>query len=135
MGISVIRTAVIACVLIGVAACTAPIQKVELNKYGYGPKAGTTMEQIKATIESVATSRGWKLNNMQSGQFTGLRAWGGPDNNKHNIVVDVVYDVKAFSIRYKNSKRMDYDGSSIHHTYNDMVVDLQEGIQAAVSKL
>ena len=130
-----LRAAVIACVLIVVAACTLPIRKVDSHDYGEGPSTGASMDQIKTTVESVATIRGWKLSNVQAGQFTGTRAWGGADSNKHNIVVDVVYNADTFSILYKDSKAMTYNGSSIHHTYNDMVLELQEGIQEAVSGL
>lgn len=136
MSSSTLRAAAVACALTLVTACFTPmIKKVESSDYGNGPRAGTTMKQIKATIEKVATTRSWTLSNASLGQFTGKRAWGGEDHNKHNIVVDVVYDLKTFSIRYKDSKRMKYDGSSIHPTYNYMILLLEEGIQEAVSKL
>lgn len=47
----------------------------------------------------------------------------------------MIYDEKSFSIRYKDSTNMTFNGSSIHHTYNDMVSTLQDHIKTNVSKL
>ena len=98
----------------------------------WGPAKGVTLAQVQSTIEQTAKSLGWELSDVKSGSFTATRDWGA---NKHNIVVDVLYDLKKFSIRYKDSRQMGYSGSSIHHTYNDMVTTLEDHIKTNVSKL
>lgn len=115
------------------AACaTEAIHKVEKVNYGYYSKTPLTMEQVRKTIERTAARTGWKLSNQQDGSFSGKREWGG---GKHNIVVDVIYDVQAFSIKYRDSYQMKYDGSWIHNTYNRMVQKLEEDIVASVTAL
>jgi hypothetical protein len=127
------RLLVVACLILAIAACTAPIRRVNSPNYGWGPRPEVTLAQIQTEIEKTARGQGWQLSEVKTGSFVAKREWG--DKGKHNIVVDVVYDRKGFSIRYKDSKQMDYDGKSIHHTYNDMVETLRDGIKASVSPL
>jgi len=115
-----------------VAACTAPIHKVNDKPYGWGPAKGVTLAQVQKTVEDTAKNLGWSLSDVKTGSFTAERQW---DADKHNIVVDVKYGLKDFSIVYKSSKQMSYSGSSIHHTYNDMVEALEDHIKTNVSKL
>jgi len=115
-----------------VAACGGEIHRVDSVGYGYGPQKGVTLAQMRAAIESSATGRGWRISNVKPGSFVAKRAWGA---GKHNIAVTVSYDPKTFSIRYKDSQAMGYDGRFIHHTYNDMVRELEESIQTSVSRL
>jgi hypothetical protein len=119
-------------ILLLAAACTKPMHKVEASKYGWGPQKGVTLAQMRSTIEKTAQDLGWQLSDVQAGSFTARQEWGA---TKHNIVVGVVYDEKTFSIRYKDSKNMSFNGSSIHHTYNDMVSTLQDHIKTNVSNL
>lgn len=119
-------------ILLLAAACTQPIKRIDNSNYGWGPQKGVTPAQIQSTVEKTAYGLGWELTDVKTGSFTARRAW---DGDKHNVVVDVVYDAKKFSIRYKNSKAMSYDGSSIHHTYNDMVETLRDTIKKNVSDL
>jgi len=127
-----VRLAAILGLILLVGACSASIRKVESESYGWGPQKGVTLAQVQSVIENVTRSEGWELSNIQPGSFTARRAWGG---NKHSIAVDVIYDTRTFSIRYKDSKMMGYDGSSIHHTYNNMVQALEDKIKEKVSPL
>jgi hypothetical protein len=115
-----------------VAACSAPIHTVDSETYGWGPQKGVTLAQVRATVEKAALDQGWLLSNEKSGSFTATKAWGG---GKHNAVVDVLYNLKNFTIRYKDSKLLGYNGSTIHKTYNLMVTRLEEKIKTDVSKL
>jgi hypothetical protein len=114
------------------AACTKPIRKVELSNYGWGPQKGVTLAQIQRNVEQTAIGLGWELSDVKTGSFIARRSW---DGDKHNVAVDVVYDAQRFSIRYKDSKAMSYNGRSIHHTYNDMVELLRDKIKTNISTL
>ena len=119
-------------ILLLAVACTKPIHKVEGKGYGWGPQKGVTMAQIRSTIEKTAYDLGWQLSDQKPGSFTAKREWGA---GKHNVVVDVVYNEKTFSILYKDSRSMGYSGDSIHHTYNSMVETLETHIKTNVSNL
>lgn len=127
-----LRLAIASALLIVIAACSAPIHKVESKSYGWGPQKGVTMAQVQATVEKTALDWGWLLSNEKPGSFTATKTWGG---GKHSAVVDVIYNLKDFTIRYKDSKQLGYNGSTIHKTYNTMVTRLEENIKLNVSKL
>jgi len=119
-------------VLLLAAACTQTLKRVNSESYGWGPQQGVTLAKVQATMEKTAYDLGWEVVDTKPGSFTAKRSW---DYDKHNIAVDVVYDLKAFSIRYKDSKAMGYDGRSIHHPYTVMVAALEDKIKAKVSTL
>jgi len=50
-------------------------------------------------------------------------------------VVDVNYGVKFYSILYKDSTELGYDGQNIHPNYNGWIQNLDKGIRAQLSIL
>jgi hypothetical protein len=50
-------------------------------------------------------------------------------------VVDVNYSTRSYSITYKDSTELQYDGKSIHQNYNGWVQNLDKGIRAQLSAL
>jgi hypothetical protein len=115
-----------------ITACSAPIHKVESETYGWGPQKGVTLAQVRTTVEKAALDQGWLLSNEKAGSYTATKTWGG---GKHSAIVNVIYNLKEFTIRYQNSKLLGYNGSTIHKTYNLMVTRLEEKIKTDVSKL
>lgn len=114
------------------AACGQGVYRVDSSDYGYAARHDLTVDDVRPLVERVATNKGWELSDVKRGSFVGKRQWGG---GKHNIVVTVTYRPKSFNIDYKDSKRMGYNGSSIHHAYVDMVKELEAAIKDAVSGL
>jgi hypothetical protein len=53
----------------------------------------------------------------------------------HRAVVDITYDTAAYSIKYKDSSDLEYDGSSIHSNYNGWVQNLDKAIRAQLTAL
>ena len=53
----------------------------------------------------------------------------------HVAVVDVTYTTKAYSIRYKDSTNLGYDGEGIHPNYNGWIDRLDAAIRAELLKL
>ena len=47
----------------------------------------------------------------------------------HRAVVDIDYTPRTYSIRYKDSSSLDYDGSSIHKNYNGWIENLDRAIR------
>jgi len=48
----------------------------------------------------------------------------------HRAVVDIDYDTKVYSIKYKDSVNLDYDGKTIHKNYNGWVENLDRAIKS-----
>jgi hypothetical protein len=82
-----------------------------------------TMEDVKKAIVTAGTALGWKLTDVAPGKMVGLL-----DLRKHSATVDIAYDTKKYSINYKDSTDLKYDGSTIHKNYNSWVQNLDKGI-------
>jgi hypothetical protein len=51
----------------------------------------------------------------------------------HLAVIDIAYDTKAYSIRYKDSSNLDYTGTSIHNNYNGWIENMDKAIRAQLA--
>ena len=128
---------VFAVVLAGVlllAACDrrSPMEDV-VNAPTEAPSR-VSLETVTDVILRAGKERGWQMTETRPGLIRGDLVTGG---GKHEVVVDVAYDTKTFSITYVDSKNMNYevnfDGPYIHYKYNRWVRILKEDIQEALS--
>ncbi len=92
-------------------------------------KAVTMADMQKAIIRAGA-GLGWQMNVVQPGLIVGtLRL------RSHMAAVDIKYDTKAYSISYKDSSNLDYDGTNIHKNYNGWIQNLDNAIRVQVANL
>lgn len=112
--------------LLFLAACrSAPVHNVESATFGMPDSL--TMEQAKSAIVRGGASLGWQMREEAPGHLIGtltIRA--------HKAVVDINYDSKNFSITYKDSRNLRYDGTNIHSNYNGWISNLVNAIQTQV---
>ncbi len=94
---------------------------------GSGRKA--TAQQVHDAIIAGATSKGWSIEESADGHLIAqiyVRS--------HMAQVDIKYDETGYSITYKDSTNLDYDGTEIHRNYNgwirEMVVKINEVIRS-----
>lgn len=114
---------------LALAACRgAPVYSVEQAPLN-APK-GATLSQISKAMKVAGAQLGWQLRDVSPGQMVGTLAV-----RKHVAKVDIVHDKKTYSIRYKDSINLKYDGATIHNNYNGWVQNLQKAIQAQVLAL
>ena len=107
---------------------TAPVFNVTDAPINASEKA--TAEDIKKAILSAGASLGWQMKEVEPGHIVGnlfLR--------KHSAVVDIPYSKESYSITYKDSTELKYDGSNIHSNYNGWIENLNRAIQARLSIL
>lgn len=92
-------------------------------------KAVTMADMQKAIIRAGA-GLGWQMKVVQPGLIVGtLRL------RSHMAAVDIKYDTKAYSISYKDSSNLDYDGTNIHKNYNGWIQNLDNAIRVQVANL
>lgn len=104
-----------------VAACRAtPVYNVEQAAF----TAGLTIEQARLAIIRGGDWHGWQVRDIGPGQAVATL-----NLRNHKAVVDITYDRKTFSIAYKSSTNLDYDGETIHQKYNGWVSNLARSIQ------
>ncbi|HEC30312.1 MAG TPA: hypothetical protein ENI65_12065 [Gammaproteobacteria bacterium] len=91
---------------------------------------GVALDNITKAIVRAGIALGWNMRVVKPGHIEAtlyLRT--------HMAKVDVTYNNKDYSIKYKDSKNLDYDGTQIHSNYNGWVSNLSNGINAQLSGL
>ena len=92
-----------------------------------------SLDQIKQAIVRGGARHNWTVAKDESGQLT-LKY---NKQNKHEVVVDVSYDLSGFQIRYVSSVNMKHDSAKgeIHPFYNKWVANLSQAISTEINQL
>ena len=93
-------------------------------------KSNPSLDEIGKTIVQAGASLGWQMKQTKPGHVLGtlyLRT--------HVAVVDVNYTTTSYSIQYKDSTDLNYDGTNIHPNYNGWIQNLDNRIRAQLSAL
>ncbi len=112
--------------LVFLAGCrTAPILNIEGAPIEISSKHSA--KDIRKAIISAGTTLGWNMKAKKAGHIVGTLYL------RQNIaVVDIHYTKKTYSIVYKDSTNLKYDGVNIHQNYNAWVRNLNRRIQAQI---
>lgn len=108
---------------LGLAGCrTAPVYNVENAPVNTSSKA--SLEDIKRAIVTAGASLGWQMKEESPGHMVGTLIL-----RKHMAKVDIPYSKSGYSITYKDSAELYYDGSTIHSNYNGWIQNLDKAIK------
>ena len=83
-----------------------------------------TMGDVQTAIVRAGSALGWQMSPVRPGLVAGRL-----ELRTHVAVVDVSYDAKAYSIKYKESVNLDAQGGNIHKNYNGWIENLDRGIR------
>jgi hypothetical protein len=89
-----------------------------------------SVQQIKQALTAGGAPRGWQVIQVAPGQFVATVNV----RNKHTVSVDVLAAPGVFSIKYKTSVNMNYDGGQINPHYNKWVQMLAEDARKELAK-
>jgi len=110
----------------GLAGCRiAPVMDVvdaPVIEPAGGPKL--TADQVKLAIQRAGATLGWQIKEVQPFLLEGtlyLRT--------HMAQVNIPYSAERYSIVYKDSQNLQYDGKNIHSNYNGWVQNLDKAIK------
>jgi len=113
---------------LGVMACRAvPIRNVYQSSLT--PPASMSDAALLDSFRRAGAATGWVIQPVAPGELEGRLAVHG----RHLAVVTITYDRTQFSISYKNSENLLYDGVHIHRNYNRWVQNLEKNIREAVN--
>src|SRR5262245_5509536 len=105
MGANLLRAVILSAVILGVAGCvTKPIYNVS-NQPVATVKGNPSMDEVRQSIIRAGASLGWQMKDIRPGLIEGVLLL-----RTHMAQVEVSYDSKAYSITYKDSKELQYDG-------------------------
>ncbi|MFZ1326533.1 MAG: hypothetical protein WAT67_11050 [Candidatus Contendobacter sp.] len=88
------------------------------------------LKDVRNAIQQAGTSLGWQMKETRRGMIVGTLYV-----RDHMAQVDIPYDRSSYSILYRDSKNLDYDGANIHSNYNGWVQNLSKAINARLSAL
>ena len=108
---------------------TQPVYNVT-NAPVEASKPNPTLDEVGKAIQRAGAALGWQMKETKPGQMLGTL-----NLRRHVAVVDIDYSVKSYSIKYKDSTELNYDGTNIHKNYNGWIQNLDKGIRAQLSNL
>jgi hypothetical protein len=118
----------IGCVLL-IAACREnPVYNVASAPLNAPPTA--TLQDIQRAIVRAGATGGWQMTPKEPGYIVATLT-----RRSHTAVVDIRFDTQTYSITYKDSANLNYDGTNIHSNYNSWIQLLQTQIQNQVAAL
>jgi hypothetical protein len=89
-----------------------------------------TLQDVQKAITRAGVGLGWQMTPREPGKMEGVLML-----RTHRAVVDITYDTATYSIKYKDSSNLQYDGSSIHSNYNGWVQNLDKAIRAQLTAI
>ena len=126
----IVRGLLVALALL-LTACAAPQPVQNINQTSVVTnKPNATAEDVRQAIVRAGLGLGWQMKNAGPGQMVGTL-----NLRQHVAVVDIAYDRNSYSIRYKDSSNLNYDGTSIHRNYNSWIQRLDQQIKIQLSAL
>jgi hypothetical protein len=106
---------------------TAPIHNVTNAVATSKP---VKLDEVRTAIVRGGQSLGWEMVPAAPGHMVGTLYLRG------NVAqVDIRYTTTTYSINYKDSQGLDYDGSNIHNNYNGWIKNLDKAIARQLSTL
>ncbi|MEO6749631.1 MAG: hypothetical protein ABI294_08580 [Casimicrobiaceae bacterium] len=116
--------------MVSLAACTSrPIRNVDNDPVVTSGKPAT-MAGVEQAIVRAGKGLGWVMTPVKPGELSGRLSL-----REHVAVVDITYDTKRFSIKYKDSENLDHAGDNIHRNYNGWIENLEREIRANLQRM
>ncbi|CAB5499438.1 hypothetical protein [uncultured Gammaproteobacteria bacterium] len=89
-----------------------------------------SVANIERAIVRAGTGLGWVMTKKSDKHIVGKLTL-----RTHLAVIDITYDKNSYSIKYKDSTNLNYDGSKIHTNYNGWIQNLQRSIDLRINTL
>ncbi len=114
--------------LVAIGCTTVPVQNITDQTFTTNRPA--SLEEIGNTIVRAGASLNMQMRKVRPGLINATYAVRGV-----SAVMEIKYSTKSYSIEYKDSQGLKYDGTNIHKNYNSWVQNLNNRIQAQMSAL
>jgi hypothetical protein len=129
MTAKVLKSLLLATAAVLLVSCATPVMNVDSSPINISSPS-YDLEDVTKAIQTAGVSRGWRMKEQTPGHIIGTL-----HVRSHMAQVDIIYSLDEYSITYKSSTNLDYDGTNIHRNYNSWVRNLDNDIQARLSTL
>ncbi len=106
---------------------TSPVVDISGAPLNTASGKAPSVTTVKNKIVQAGIQLGWQMKKVKPGLIVATL-----NLRKHMVMVDINYSNKAYSINYKDSNNMGYDGKNIHANYNSWVQNLSKAINSQV---
>lgn len=113
--------------LLAVGCRTSPVYNISEAAL---PEHNASEKEVATAIVTAGGSLGWIMKKKEPGHIVATL-----NIRKHVAVVDIFYNNETYSITYKNSTNLNYDGTVIHSNYNGWIQNLSNAIVNQVAIL
>ena len=121
----------ILCVVALLGACrTAPTIYQVQNAAVSTNVPNATKDDVRKAIVRAGGGLGWQIRDNGADALIGTLIL-----RTHTAIVDIPYSAKQYSITYKDSTNLNYDGASIHSNYNGWVQNLHKAINTQLNTI
>ncbi|MDH5190251.1 MAG: hypothetical protein OEW89_03265 [Gammaproteobacteria bacterium] len=113
-----------------ITGCVKPIHNVHDSAVMTVRDVSMSKDQVKRAIIKAGVHRGWKMREVKSGHIIATL-----DRSNYMAQIDIKYTEKKYSLTYKNSRGLNYDGTNIHRNYNNWIIYLDRAIQVYLDRM
>jgi len=106
---------------------TSPVLEITDAPLTTGSGKTPSISAVTHDIIQAGIGLGWQMKKVKPGHIIGTLIL-----RKHMIKTDIYYSSSEYSIIYKDSSEMKYDGDNIHSNYNSWVQNLSNAIRTRV---
>lgn len=85
---------------------------------------------VAKAIKRAGVTLGWVMKDKDESEIIGVL-----NLRTHMAKISIKYTTEFYSIKYLDSKELNYDGTNIHSNYNGWIKNLDRGIQSQLSTL
>lgn len=122
---------VVSAVILLAAGCRTPTPVYNVTSAPVvASKANPSVDDVGKAIQRAGATLGWQMKPEKPGNMTGTLVL-----RKHVAVVDIKYNASSYSINYKDSTELNYDGQNIHPNYNGWIQNLDKAIKAQLTNM
>ena len=112
-----------------ITGCVKPVHDVHDSAVTTVRDISLSKKEVKKAIIRAGIHKGWKMKEVKPGHIVGTLHL-----RDHMAKVNIKYSEKRYSITYKDSSNLNYDGTNIHRNYNNWIIYLDRAIQVYLSR-
>lgn len=120
----------LAVIMLGGCATPNPIRNINAEPVVAPSGRAVGLDDVGRAILRAGGTLGWQMKPVEPGYILGTLKL-----RSHVAVVDIRYTTKTYSITYKDSTNLNYDGTHIHNNYNGWISNLDRAIKTQLATL
>lgn len=129
MRLSKLFSVLVLAAVVFISGCrSGPVYNIDSN--AIPTTDNISLKKIQKAIVSACFGLGWQAKVQKPGHVVATL-----NLRSHVAVVDIKFSTKSYSIKYKDSVDLDYDGTNIHSNYNGWIRNLDNKVKLHLSML